>query len=554
MALGLAIKSMASGAAKKVAANKLLGRGKGNQNKVLRREKVTDIMQEEGQFPVAQPKTSLVPVRPTEDSTSIQTKDQSMARSLVQIKTSVITIDTLLKGSLALDEVQSKSRRKAKERQKRDARESELEKKPKDKKEPRMKMSLPKMGFLDQLKNFISNLIFGWLALKLLDWAPKIAKILPVLGRAVDTLINWGGKVFNGIAWMIEKGYDAVNGLEKKIGDTFGEEGLRKFKEFQGVFTKLMNVALIAAMIGVRGGGLGRMFGPQAGRRMGSGVRGFTSRQLASGGGNQAIRRYAQRYGTRAAQRRFGTQAVQGLGGKFARSQATNVGRRAIVSVLGKQGTKTGLKFMKNFISPIVKRIPFIGALIDFALNVFVFKEPIGRAAFKAIGAGLGLWIGAMLGSVIPVAGTFLGGLAGGAAGDALGGLIYDMIFGGKKNVDSEEEDTPQEVGAKDTKEKKKTIVVKEVQPKRKPIYNRRGRIVGYKTVDVVVAVEKEVPSTVSKYASYESGSSRTMVVPVAQGGGMVPVGDEISSTLPEFAATEEENFSDNLYAGGIPA
>ena len=128
------------------------------------------------------------------------------------------------------------------------------------------------------------------------------------------------------------------------------------------------------------------------------------------------------------------------------------------------------------------------------------------------------------------------------------------MIFGGKENVDSEEDDTPQEVAAKDTKEKKKTIVVKEVQPKRKPIYNRRGRIVGYKTVDVVVAVEKEVPSTVSKYASYESGSSRTMVVPVAQGGGMVPVGDEISSTLPEFAATEEENFSDNLYAGGIPA
>ena len=135
---------------------------------------------------------------------------------------------------LKVKRTQSKSRRKAKERQKSDARESELEKKPKDKKEPRMKMSLPKMGFLDQLKNFIGNLIFGWLALKLLDWAPKIAKILPVLGRAVDTLINWGGKVFNGIAWMIEKGYDALNGLDKKIGDTFGEEGLRKFKEFQG--------------------------------------------------------------------------------------------------------------------------------------------------------------------------------------------------------------------------------------------------------------------------------------------------------------------------------
>ena len=63
-------------------------------------------------------------------------------------------------------------------------------------------------------------------------------------------------------------------------------------------------------------------------------------------------------------------------------------------------------------------------------MNVFVFKEPPGRAAFKAIGAGLGLWIGGMIGSVIPVAGTFLGGLAGGVAGDQLGGLIYDMVIG----------------------------------------------------------------------------------------------------------------------------
>ena len=53
----------------------------------------------------------------------------------------------------------------------------------------------------------------------------------------------------------------------------------------------------------------------------------------------------------------------------------------------------SGLKAMKRFISPIVRRIPFIGALIDFALNVFVFKEPIGKAAFKAIGAGLGTWM-----------------------------------------------------------------------------------------------------------------------------------------------------------------
>ena len=35
---------------------------------------------------------------------------------------------------------------------------------------------------------------------------------------------------------------------------------------------------------------------------------------------------------------------------------------------------------MKNYVSPVVSnRIMLVGALIDFALNYFVFKEPLGR-------------------------------------------------------------------------------------------------------------------------------------------------------------------------------
>ena len=90
----------------------------------------------------------------------------------------------------------------------------------------------------------------------------------------------------------------------------------------------------------------------------------------------------------------------------------------------------TGLKAAKKIVSPIVKRIPLIGALIDFALNYFVFKEPAGRAAFKAIGAGIGSWALGALGSFVPGIGTFIGAVAGGWAGDTLGGLLYDGIFG----------------------------------------------------------------------------------------------------------------------------
>ena len=149
---------------------------------------------------------------------------------------------------------------------------------------------------------------------------------------------------------------------------------------------------------------------------------------------NKTMRRYIRRHGLKKAQQKFGKDAVKGLGGKFARGGLTNLARKGVTGALGKGGTKQLLKFAKKFISPVVKKIPLIGALIDFALNVFVFKEPIGKAAFKAIGAGLGLWLGGLIGTLIPVpfVGTALGGWLGGMGGDALGGAIYDMIFGNK--------------------------------------------------------------------------------------------------------------------------
>ena len=117
---------------------------------------------------------------------------------------------------------------------------------------------------------------------------------------------------------------------------------------------------------------------------------------------------------------------------------------------------------MKNYVSPVVKRIPLVGALIDFALNYFVFKEPLGRAAFMAIGAGLGTWIGGLLGTAIPIpfVGTAIGSFLGAAGGDILGGAIYDMIFGGqsedsaKQVVEAQGEATGDDQPAMDTHSK----------------------------------------------------------------------------------------------------
>lgn len=98
--------------------------------------------------------------------------------------------------------------------------------------------------------------------------------------------------------------------------------------------------------------------------------------------------------------------------------------------ILKKIGLGPGAKGILGFLRPIFKRIPVFGALMDFALSL-ALGEPIGRAAAKAIGAGLG----GALGSLVPIPGV--GTVAGGILGDLAGGAIYDAIVGkGKENND----------------------------------------------------------------------------------------------------------------------
>ena len=96
------------------------------------------------------------------------------------------------------------------------------------------------------------------------------------------------------------------------------------------------------------------------------------------------------------------------------------------------------IKSTRKLLSNTVGRIPFLGDLIGLLLDIFVFGEPVGRAAFMAIGGILGGFLGAAVGSLVPGPGTLIGGILGGLGGDIVGGLLYDLIFGRKPKVTPE--------------------------------------------------------------------------------------------------------------------
>lgn len=88
---------------------------------------------------------------------------------------------------------------------------------------------------------------------------------------------------------------------------------------------------------------------------------------------------------------------------------------------------------IKQLIRPVskfLKKIPVVGGLISFGLNLLL-GDSLTQAAFKALGAGLGTWVGGGVGTLIPipVLGTLAGSFIGSMIGEWLGNRFYEMLI-----------------------------------------------------------------------------------------------------------------------------
>lgn len=336
--------------------------------------------------------------------------------------------------------------------------------------------------------NFLKNILLGGLVLFLLKQGPKIAKLFGFLKDnlyAVFLGIKYGFKAFTGafkalgklLRGTVKAGFKiagapfklagrVIKTLFGKIGKgimAFGKFAIKRFKDLLGIKpppksgkpgsrkpgsgkTTLTGSGATAAQMrgqrataGYRSPGRYRMPGqalaggtfqsqiarrgaptPRATVRPGS----FAARtrqfgaSLQTGTANVPLSPGVQRGLSRGAVK---TQQAAGAVNTFLK-KIFGITDPAQVNSLrnASPALKKGTSFLKG------ARIPVVGPTIVFIMNALDPDIPVGKAAFKAVGAGLGEFLGLL--TPIPGIGQILGPILGGLAGEVLGGAAYELV------------------------------------------------------------------------------------------------------------------------------
>ncbi len=328
--------------------------------------------------------------------------------------------------------------RKVAEKKERRDRERDSEK---PKKSSSIRLPEPRTGILDGIKKFMSNVISGFLLIKLATLTPLFQTISRLIVPVGKFLYEFGKKLLDGLVSFIDFGYKAYDFARGTVGNLFGEGAVKHFDKFSSTLNTFLNLAIITALtaassfhkhrgeVGIKGTGPGRSrYGAEAG----------------------TARRYMRRFGRTAALRKFGTDAVRSLGPEAtvrnqikrtvttsARNFAQGTGTRLMNTGAAQAAKNSSVANAAKTLIPRAAVIPIIGGVLEFGLSLLA-GDPIGKAAFRGIGASLGTWVGGALGSLLgPGIGTAIGVFLGSQGGATLAGMLYDAVFGKKTKVNT---------------------------------------------------------------------------------------------------------------------
>tara|TARA_B100000902_G_scaffold78994_1_gene83709 strand:+ start:1794 stop:3776 length:1983 start_codon:yes stop_codon:yes gene_type:complete len=426
---------MAKGGAKKIAADKLLNRKKKPAaRKPTLDELIADVRGSgepaKGGALVVRPSASLVPSPggDVQKFTGREGEYGSVEDNVIRIKSKVIAVDGILKGTLAAEKARKERQRRAQEQADAAAAESNLEGKKKKKKGPDLKKFVPKvaMNAFKKLVNFFQTIVLGYVTIQLLPLLPGLLKFVQGLSSFIGFMADLGLGLLTGLTTLIDWGYKLYDMGMGALKNAVGEEGAKKIESFMGVLKDLVNGFLVWKIIGQK--------------ILTSVVKTITRAfRIAKVILKKSIR-FARRFLKNAGGfvKNVGSKALK-VGGKV-----LNVGKNVLSAgknVLAKGASKVGgfatkiLGKAANVIAPALKtalpavkgfarRIPILGPIIVGLVSAMT-GDPVGQALFKAGGAALGGALGTFI--PIPVLGTLIGETIGVYVGD----VLYELLMGG---------------------------------------------------------------------------------------------------------------------------
>ena len=175
-----------------------------------------------------------------------QTED--LQGTAFRIRKSVVDINTLLKGSLTLDKLQAKKKRVKDKQLTKKKQERKLEKPKGEGKGIGRFVPQKAKSLFGRTINFLVTIFWGWLIMKFWDHLPKLLVVVKGIAGVMNWLKEWGGKVLNALVTLVDWGNKLVTGLRDKVGDLFGEKGLKIFDKLGNTLKWVLNIAAIAAM------------------------------------------------------------------------------------------------------------------------------------------------------------------------------------------------------------------------------------------------------------------------------------------------------------------
>ena len=140
-----------------------------------------------------------------------------------RVNTKLVSIQSLLSGTLAIQKLKLKQKKIKNQREKRERIEDRLEA-PKSEKNKNIVSRVPRpggMGVLGWFKNFIGKILLGFFASRLLGSVGALEGILKGIAATVDVISTIGVGLVNGFATIVDFGYrafDATKGFLRNVG------------------------------------------------------------------------------------------------------------------------------------------------------------------------------------------------------------------------------------------------------------------------------------------------------------------------------------------------